>query len=1352
MSSSGRGRARQRRRPVEKARQGGAATPLPAENEGRAELWARLRQGSRNVAGVSWQLAVSVHVLVMSRAGDLPFTTVVPEGLEDLDCQTTAGDETLVQVKEVSAGAGELTTSRICDAIVHAMEATAGPIGIVTDGQLGGDLEFTGWLDSLDAQRERCGPVTDALVRRGLAPDDAKAVLARVHLVSLPWNLREQTESLLSKRLGVQPAVASFVVGALYEAFGRASADQRHLSLTQARTLNVGDVDATLHAVQSAVDVTGLDAAVAAGVCRPADFSRSDGTSAGQFYLGVDGAPAHIAQGLDVVRVSEMHQITEAAQSEGCAVIIGPSGSGKSVLLWRASRDVILGARVVRVARVASEGDARLLARHVELLRPTLTAPIVVAADNLGRPRMSAWGDAVDALREIPHVFIIGAAREEDFSPHLVRGSARVVKPVLDRATAELIAERVHQAHLTIKMSASEAHARSGGLLMEFLSLLREGKHLEQVLASQAADLAAPGRSVQREAARLVLAAHALGLSLTPGMLAGALAGTTGSPGAVGDALAVLKDEHVLLEGSGVWTGLHELRSQTLTRLLHDSPPPTLADTMSRVARLLRADEAGWLLRRAAERYPDTVIAVADAVADHTCAAGVSATQVAELLEGAERADNAAYAAACLPIMRSLLPAEVSPALVAPFLYSIRNQGTAMNRIGSALYDRMADTFTTVASQLPPRRSPILDAVAGRLGPGRVVTLASEGSLEDGVRLLEAVADTIALSPADAAAIFSAFEAPSGADEVEAWARLIDALVPFVPHDDHVEVFGALEHRASVIARAQPSAVSLSIGVGFEPSITLMHRAEDQGQRADRLWDSPPPAGSDALNEFVVGLTRQFLNACPEAGRVEVITITPSGRRYRVADHEPGHKHIPRDALPDRVGVRRNVGFQGAVRLLLAAATWTGLLAEQARVGQELVDLATDAPYRLRANDRPAARRAWTARLQRVTQRTDELAPPPTKGSDSRALSHAQEDAVRRMDSPVSQALSTAAQALNTFATNENRAAAAIALRDAASKVEQASSTAPTVFGLEQPLSDTLAPSLRHLARAALSESLTPEAWAALRFGDRARVDEIVMTAAQRAHDAQRDLLSEVAAAIPSGQLRLVPDPQPFPGNIDETAWLLTAELEDWEAAIQALADFDATKREALRCNVWLLAVDGGTPTPMGVLMTHHSRQPVLPLTPESLERHATAAGLPLPQISGTFSQEIRLLVDRLLGASWAAALHRRRPAEWPATVPEPGQDTLAAIRLDSAALVGRLSPHIGPEVDASLRVLIDQVEAEVVGATPLTLAGELLDVLDQGPTQAAIQAGIWTALDALSLVTVLMPDLPGTSDEATTP
>lgn len=1335
MGSSGRGRKRPRRRGPTAPRDANAPTPPhPADSDAREELWGKLRHGSRNVAGVTWQLAVSVHVLVMSRAGVLPFTTLVPEGFEDLDCRTATGDETLVQVKEVSAGAGQLETSRIRDAILHAMNATTGPIVIVTDGSVGSGLQFAGWDEPLAAQPERCIALVDALVAQGLTRTDATTALGRVHLVSLPWNLREQTEALLSDRQGVHPSVASFTVGALYEAFGIASADQRHLGLDQARTLTLGDVDTTLHMVQSAVDVTGLDAAVSAGVCRPADYSTTRVTSASRFYLGVDGAPTHIAQGLDVIRADEMDQITQAAQEGEYTVIVGPSGSGKSVLLWRASRDVILGARVVRVARVATDEDARLLVRHVELLRATATSPVVVAADNLGRPSTSAWPDAVAALREVPHVFVIGAAREEDFSPRLLNGSTRVIRPLLDRLTAELIAERVERAELTTKMATAEALARSDGLLMEFLSLLREGKHLEQVLASQAAELATPGREIQREAARLVLAAHAVGLSLTARMLGESLAAVAGSNSAVGDALATLKNEHVVLDHGDIWTGLHELRSQTLTALLHDAPPPALGDTLSVIARLLPADEAGWLLRRSAERFPETVVAVAGAVEGHLHAPGTASSGVAELLEGAERADNVAYATTCLPIIRRLAPPRVSPALIAPFVYGIRNQDTALDPIGSPTFDRAATQMTRIALALPPRSSPVLEAITTQLDSALVVRLLTTGTLVEAVRLLEALGGTVPLSASEAGAVFQEFDQPTNATQADAWARLIDALSPFVSAENREATFGTVEHRALAIARAEPSAVALTMQTEADPSVTVMHGLDVQEQSPGMTWDAPSSSSSDALNDFVVTLARQLAFACPEASHVEVITITPSGRRYRAGGFEPGFKHMAREVFKERAGVRRNVGFQGAVRMLSASPTWTALLLEQAQIARELVALARDGAFRLRANDPPHQAQAWTERVQAASERAGELASKPKDGSKERATSHASEDDAQRQNDPVSQALGAVAQALSSLRANDNRVAVAMSLRDAAAKVEHARSLTPTYFGLDQPVPEALGTELERLARAAISAANDPDAWRSVRFGDHPTVDAITASSAIAAHQQQLAVLSAIKAAVPGAVLQTVPDPAPFPSSIDQTGWLVTAGLQDWDETVSALASIDTEARHSLDCNVWALALDGVRPLPLAVIMAHYSEQPVLPLAGDSLEQHLTAAGLPLAQTVDAATAKVHELAAGVARASWALALHRRRPTEWPSTVPAPEIDELDRIGIAAQSAVAQLPGSLGPVLGAALNTLVAQVKLELQEATGLTLAGELLEVVDRGPAPAAIDAGLWQALTDLSL------------------
>lgn len=168
------------------------------------ELWLSLRQGARNVAGVRWQVAVSVHLLVAARAGRLPFVRLIPEGNEDLDCHHADGRATLVQMKEVGGGAGRLTASDVADALAHADEAVGeSAVALVTDGDLGSGLLFTGWDSVLAMQGgQPAEDVARHLVDRGLTQARAEVLLQQTRLVSLPWNVREETERLLANAMG----------------------------------------------------------------------------------------------------------------------------------------------------------------------------------------------------------------------------------------------------------------------------------------------------------------------------------------------------------------------------------------------------------------------------------------------------------------------------------------------------------------------------------------------------------------------------------------------------------------------------------------------------------------------------------------------------------------------------------------------------------------------------------------------------------------------------------------------------------------------------------------------------------------------------------------------------------------------------------------------------------------------------------------------------------------------------------------------------------------------------------------------------------------------------------------------
>ena len=154
------------------------------------------------------------------------------------------------------------------------------------------------------------------------------------------------------------------------------------------------------------------------------------------------------------------------------------------------------------------------------------------------------------------------------------------------------------------------------------------------------------------------------------------------------------------------------------------------------------------MLRRVAERAPESLQELIPAVGKLLAAPGRSAADVAKVLEGSERADNTLYAQASTPILQAALPPHLNIETLSTLAYPMRNQSMTWDPIGSDSWDRMVARVRAVAQQMPLRAD--FDTTLARacvpLTGAVLERLLSEADIVDAVRLLEAGREQITVS------------------------------------------------------------------------------------------------------------------------------------------------------------------------------------------------------------------------------------------------------------------------------------------------------------------------------------------------------------------------------------------------------------------------------------------------------------------------------------------------------------------------------------------------------------------------------------------------------------------------------
>lgn len=336
------------------------------------------------------------------------------------------------------------------------------------------------------------------------------------------------------------------------------------------------------------------------------DGAGRGSASADRYYQGLSTSVGDIVAGFDALRPAMLTEIARVLEDRRCCVTRGASGQGKTTLLFRYAYEVREGMLVVRVHGL----DHSTAAEVLHLVNPAVAVPILVLVDDLAGGHREEWAAALRRLLERPAIKVLATSREDAWrasATAALEGLIGFAYPQLDEHTAEVIfaglssieGVRLHAEHWR------EPLEQAGGLLMEYVHLLTQGRHMRDVITDQLRHLE-DSRGVQASIAlsvlRYIAAAHSYGGYVSRKTLSALV--PSGSAPDIGRVLGLLEAEF-LIRGvdHGAYVGLHPVRSRIITAVLHEHDD--LNDTLERLLAQADADEVGAMLEELIYRLTD---------------------------------------------------------------------------------------------------------------------------------------------------------------------------------------------------------------------------------------------------------------------------------------------------------------------------------------------------------------------------------------------------------------------------------------------------------------------------------------------------------------------------------------------------------------------------------------------------------------------------------------------------------------------------------------------------------------------------------------------------------------------------
>lgn len=544
----------------------------PKPNEISKDLDAIFRSrwhGAVNIRGIRYQILYSLF-----RAFDLyndenEAAALRLEGIEDVDFLGIRGFHYENEYVQVKSADKDWKWSQLKGPLegflsVHRNDANCGFV-LAVGFPLTGDIEKLTRLEFLLAnERKRVeNKFCNLCAQVGYSEVESNALLRKLTILSVPEEkIWQELQAIVADRFGLGSEAVEIYIYSLVAKFLEWAKDRK--TVTRLDLENVRGVVGEALARETEFQAYGqglinrvewkLDAT-------PTDFFDGKGTRSG-----------HVVAGLDIVRPIWLGKIDVALNASKICILRSSSGQGKSTLLYRYAYETRSPEHVF-VLRIAETSEQVELIRNYLQFRANLGLPILLLIDDV-RWQTRLWASVAQQCAAL-NIRVLVTVRDEDWQRFSQESliNYEILEPQLDLEEAKQIfkqlkkQEKIH----TSDILPEWAYEKIGKpyLLMEYVYLLTQGRMLEDRLRDQVRQIFRQHEDPAKiKILRRTTLAHSLG---TP-VLVDKLLQDISFKSDPQQTLNLLLGEYLQID-NGMLTGLHWLRSNSLSEILHEGCP-----------------------------------------------------------------------------------------------------------------------------------------------------------------------------------------------------------------------------------------------------------------------------------------------------------------------------------------------------------------------------------------------------------------------------------------------------------------------------------------------------------------------------------------------------------------------------------------------------------------------------------------------------------------------------------------------------------------------------------------------------------------------------------------------------------